>query len=324
MNSDIKAYACYNINKTDRGCSSSGGIYILLARKVLENQGKVFAVCYDNNFEAFHKEIISEEDLLQSVGAKYMPSKLKDTFPKIKKYLSEGKQVMFVGTPCQCAGLKKYLGNEYDKLICVDIVCHGVPSRMVWRKYLQNVNNGKKLERLNMRDKSSGWSKYQYSWKLEYKDMVKLIPQEEIGFMKGFTSDYYLRPSCYKCQFKGIERKTDFTLGDYWGVWDIQPKMDDNKGTSLVLVHTSKGKRLFEKIVDNLVIQEANLEDAIRYNPSIIYSSEKKDLRKKFFKKMKSEDDIEKIVEEISKSKLSYIIKRKTKTIIKKLFGQIS
>lgn len=321
MNSDIKAYACYNINKTDRCFSSSGGIYILLARKVLENQGKVFAVCYDNHFEAFHKEITSEEDLLQSVGSKYMPSKLKNTFFEIKKYLSEGKQVMFVGTPCQCVGLKNYLRNEYDKLICVDIICHGVPSRMVWRKYLQNINNGKKLEQLNMRDKSSGWSKYQYSWKLEYRDMVKYIPQEEIGFMKGFTSDYYLRPACYECQFKGLERKTDVTLGDYWGVWDIQPKMDDNKGTSLVLVHTSKGKNLFEKIVDNLVIQEADLEGAIQYNPSIIYSSEKNDQREIFFKKMKSEDDIEKIIEEMTESRLSNVIKRKTKKIIEKLFG---
>ena len=322
MDLKSKAYACWNIKEEERRYSSSGGIYVLLAKEIIKNNGVIFAVCYDEKFEAVHMQIELEEDLFQSMGSKYMPSKLNDTFISVKRILLQGRQVMFVGTPCQCAGLKKYIGEKDDNLICIDMVCHGVPSRSVWRNYLQNLDKNKLLEYLNMRDKSSGWSRYQYSWKMKYKDDTeKVILQENIPFMKGFTMDFYLRPSCYECQFKGINRSADITLGDFWGAWEMQPEMDDNKGTSLILIHSRKGERLIEKISSNLKIQEVDIEAAVKYNPSIIKSPLKSPQRRIFFQKMKSEDNIEKIITEITKQKLIDRIIIKSKYFIGKIFG---
>lgn len=316
-----KAYACYNKNSEYRKKSSSGGIYVLLAEEILRRDGAVFAVCYDENFETVHREIRTIDELVASMGSKYIPSRLNDSFFRIKKHLLEGRWVLFVGNPCQCEGLRAFLGKDYDTLILVDFVCHGVPSRVVWRKFLSLINTDGELTELNMRDKSSGWSKYQYSWRMQYNnDKNKLIPQEDISYMRGFTSDYYLRPSCYECRFKGIERVTDITLGDYWGVWDIQPDMDDNRGTSLVLIHSDKGLHFFGKIQSKIESKEAVLDKAIEYNPSIIRSAVKSQKREQFFEKLHQGEDFCSIIKELNKQSSENRVKSKGKAILKKIF----
>lgn len=291
----------------------------MIAQQIIQSQGIVYAVCYDEKFETVHREIKTEQELLPSLGSKYIPSHLADTFVKIKKNLTSGNLVLFVGTPCQCAGLWKFLGKNYNNLICVDFVCHGVPSRVAWRKFLSEINADKSLITLNMRDKSSGWSKYQYSWRLQYKERpAKIILQSKIPFMRGFVADIYLRPSCYKCQFKGVDRSTDITLGDYWGVWDLQADMDDNKGTSLVLIHTDKGQRLFEVIKDNIIWKEAHIHEAIRYNLSIVQSAKLTEKREKFFNALKQGKNFDNIINKLLKDNLFDNAKRKSKAIIKK------
>lgn len=320
MDIKTKAFACFNKNLDIRRNSSSGGIYFLLAREVIKQQGIVYAVCYDEKFEAIHREIYTEDEIISSLGSKYIPSRLGDTFKKIKRNLLSGKWVLFVGTPCQCAGLQKYLCKDYDTLICVDFVCHGVPSRTAWRKYLSLINSNNSLLGLNMRDKSSGWSKYQYSWNIQYNNKKdSIISQNRIPFMTGFTSNLYLRPSCYECKFKGINRLTDITLGDYWGVWDIQPEMDDNQGTSLVLIHSEKGKNLFESIRNQIDVEEAFLEKAIQYNPSMISSAVYTYRRDQFFEKLFSGENFDQIIKELTQQSFKNKLKSKGKQLIKKI-----
>lgn len=187
--------------------------------------------------------------------------------------------------PCQVAGLKSFLRKEYVNLFCVDFVCHGVPSPMVWEKYIQYRadadNDGVLPEHINLRCKESGWSRYSYSVDFQYSSGKRYCRKNnEDPFMRLFVNDYILRESCSDCQFKGTERVSDITLGDFWGIWDVAPEMDDNKGTSLVLIHSLKGERLLDSIMDKIKLQTVTMEQACQENPSLLCSSVHKSERK--------------------------------------------
>lgn len=300
----MKAYACYNKQEEIRKLSSSGGVFALLATAIIDAGGIVFAVCYDENFETEHREITSLENLIPSLGSKYIPSRLSDTFKKVQNYLINGKRILFVGTPCQCVGLKRFLGQEYDDLWLIDLVCHGVPSKIAWRKYLEEID-GMQLKAINMRDKTMGWTEWKYNWSLLYKDgSKKIIPQNQVSFMRGFVKDIYLRPSCYECCFKGANRVSDITIGDYWGVWNEQPEMDDNKGISLVIIHTDKGNVLLNCIRDCMQISKVSFDKVVRYNPSIMESAKVTEKRKLFFEKIKSAERFETIIKDLTEDSL--------------------
>lgn len=187
--------------------------------------------------------------------------------------------MLFAGTPCQTAGLKSYLKKEYENLFTVDFVCHGVPSPEVWKNYVkyrsEQDNEGELPYRINLRSKHTGWSRYHYSNLYEYAGEKKYSAQSSSDlFMRLFVGDYINRESCADCQFKGYDRVSDITLGDFWGIWDIAPEMDDDQGTSLVLTHSEKGNWLLEKIAGNIKLKEVSLEEASRQNPSLIRSSQ--------------------------------------------------
>ena len=247
----------------------------MLAEKVLEEEGVVYAACYGEELEVIHRKITNAEELKASRGSKYVSSKLGSTFIEIRNELRMGKKVLFTGTPCQCEGLLSFLQEKTENLICVDFICHGVPGRTAWRAYLDSLKKrGINPYKINMRDKSTGWSKYHYSWHITDKKGKEIYQLQSANpYMKGFIRDLYIRPSCRMCQFKGTDRKTDITLGDYWGCWKIQPDMDDDKGTSLILVHTDKGMKYFDFIKNNIICENVIEENAVKYNPSIIRSS---------------------------------------------------
>lgn len=173
-----------------------------------------------------------------------------------------------------------------------------------------------------MRDKSTGWSRCKYSWKLQYLNHAVTIPQNQIPYMKGFISDLYLRPSCYECRFKGLERESDITLGDYWGVWDIQPEMDDNRGTSLVLINTEKGRKLFDTISSSLDYCFTSIERAASFNPSIVSSAKLTDKREEFFRRLDTGENVESIISSITKQPLKRRIINKAKSAIKKIIDR--
>lgn len=280
------ALAAFTKDEEIRKESSSGGIFTEIAKYVLLNDGVVFGAAYSNNWHVEHIEIKEVGNLNKLRGAKYSESKLANTYDRIKKYLNKDILVLFSGTPCQVAGLKSFLKRDYSNLICIDFICHGIPSPVAWSNYIQErmkldgVNH--KPISINQRSKITGWSNYNYSCVIEYENNLKY--QSLSGsdmYMKLFCNDYILRESCANCHFKGFDRCSDITLGDFWGIWNIDVKMDDNKGTSLIMLHSDKSKDLITNISDKIVLKEVSLEDASRENPAILYSSKEKSEREK-------------------------------------------
>ena len=271
------AHAAYTMDTKVRMESSSGGIFFELSKEVLKQSGVVYGAAYDKKFRVTHRCVDQYENLDALHGAKYSQSDLGECFPEIKKRLECGQQVLFSGTPCQVSGLQSFLGRGYENLICIDFVCHGVPSPMVWEKYVLYRSNldsqGSLPQYINLRCKKSGWSKYAYSIDFFYEDGARyLCRNSEDEIMKMFVGDYILRKSCGYCQEKGYERKSDITLGDFWGIWDVAPEMDDNKGTSLILVHSEKGYSMLKQINNRIKIKEVKLNQASQMNRAMIKS----------------------------------------------------
>lgn len=274
-------YAVKYQNESIRSESSSGGVFTLLAECILNDSGVVFGARFDKDWTVIHDYVETKEDLKYFRGAKYMQSKLDGAYMQAELFLKAGRKVMFTGTPCQIAGLKKYLKREYNNLLTVDFICHGVPSSKVWKLYLSNElkNMSKELsiDTISFRAKDSGW--HNYSVKLTTVDSRGIRSDlRNIFFnnvyMRLFLSDLILRPSCYKCLSKSGRSGADVTLGDFWGVEKKHSDFDDDKGVSLVLVNSDKG------ISDNLRHDDVSfklisLKEAIEHNNSYVASPKK-------------------------------------------------
>lgn len=270
-----KAYAAYSKDEAVRMQSSSGGIFTEVAKAILANGGVVFGAAYNARFEVVHTCVDSEAELAKLRGAKYAQSDLRGIFAKVKAILDNGQQVLFSGTPCQVGGLKAYLRKDYVNLVTVDFVCHSVPSPMAWQEYVkyraQQDNSGNLPQSIDLRSKTTGWSRYQYSNRFLYDDgSIHAAKSGESLYMKLFVGGYINRESCDNCRFKGYHRISDLTIGDFWGIWDIEPEMDDNKGTSVVLVQSDRGAELLQKLADRLAIRSVSLEEASRQNQAML------------------------------------------------------
>lgn len=277
-------FAAWNKNDKIRRVSSSGGIFTIIAEWIISNEGVVFGAGYDENFNVVHKEIITENDLEELRGSKYVQSDIGESYRRAKLHLKNNRLVLFTGNPCQIAGLYNYLDKDYPNLYTSDLVCHGVPSPKVFDKYKEYLEDkyGSKIKTISFRDKKHGWKTYSLSTKFsngkEYSKNLKEDP-----FLLGFLRNYYLRPSCYACLYSKIPRSADITLGDYWGVESRYPELDNNMGVSLLLVNSEKGIFLLESIKEGLEIYEIDLEHAIKHNPCIIKPVNKPKDRDKFF-----------------------------------------
>lgn len=281
-----KAYAALSKDDGIRMESSSGGVFSELAKLVLQANGIVYGASYDKDFKVKHIGIENVELLGKLRGAKYSQSDLSTIFQTIKMRLDTDRQVLFSGTPCQIGGLKAFLKRDYNNLFCIDFVCHGVPSPLVWRKYVEFRaridDNSNAPEYINLRNKESGWSHYSYKVEFAYPGRKRyLCRNNEDLFMNLFVKNYILRRSCSDCHFKGYNRVADITLGDFWGIWDIIPDMDDNKGTSLVLTHSDKGEKLLKSAADNLRYNQVTLAQATMMNTSLLKSSSSQPSRDK-------------------------------------------
>ena len=272
------AYAAYSSNPVIRSESSSGGIFSEVSRVILAQGGVVFGAAYNRDFAVRHIAVEREADLKLLRSAKYAQSYLGETFQFVDRLIKENRKVLFSGTPCQVAGLKAFLHKDYDNLFSIDFVCHAVPSPMAWSQYVkyraEQDNNGMMPLAINLRSKVTGWSRYRYSNVFEYENgKVNTCSSSDSLFMKLFIGDYICRPSCENCPFKGYSRISDLTLGDFWGIWDIKPEMDDNGGTSLILCQSDHGAKLLEGIADKLVMKQVTLEEASRQNSSMLTAS---------------------------------------------------
>ncbi|WP_195467396.1 Coenzyme F420 hydrogenase/dehydrogenase, beta subunit C-terminal domain [Clostridium sp. D43t1_170807_H7] len=315
---DSIVYACKNKDESIRMDSSSGGIFTLLCEFIIKKGGVVFGAAFDKNFNVYHCYSETIEGCAKFRGSKYVQSVIGDTYKQVKKFLNEGKLVLFSGTPCQISGLDTYLMKKYENLIMIDIACHGVPSPVVYRKYIDSIKklNSSKIENIQFREKSNGWK--DYNFKVTFNDGSFTQKMTDNIYMKGFLWDLYLRPSCYSCKFKKPVTSADITLADYWGVQNIHPKFDDDKGVSLILVNTDRGKEIIDNISKKMDIIKTDYNFAIKNNPSIVMASNYNNKKDKFFKYI-DKNDIEKNIIRFTRVSITDKIIRKSKKIVKKL-----
>lgn len=288
-----KAYAAICTREEIRQQSTSGGVFTLLAEWIFDRGGVVFGAEYNEDFSVSHCVITQEDNLQKLRTAKYAQSTLDDTFAKVQEELKSGKYVLFSGTPCQVSGLQAYLKKPCERLITVDVVCHGVPSPKVWQHYIdyrrEHDAPGCKIDTINLRSKVTGWPGYSVCFSYRNGTCYSAKNNED-PFLRGFVGDYYLRPSCYECDFKGISRNSDFTLADYWGVWSQLPEYNDGKGTSLVLLHSSIAQQIWSQIQTDLRCQELDPLKAVEENPSALRASRKPQNREDFWDRYETED----------------------------------
>ena len=257
-----KVYAVQHKDEEIRAKSRSGGIFTALSDEVLEHRGVVYGCVLNEDFKAVHVRAEDKKDRDQMRSSKYIQSKMGDVFKNIKMDLESGREVLFSGTSCQVAGLKGFLGRDYKNLLCVDIVCHGVPSPKVWEQYLtwQEKKNGLKVQSVDFRNKKD------YGWR-DHKETLYFENGQKTS-STVFTTLFYghsiLRPSCYECPFKNVMHPGDITIADYWGIEKAAPEFNDNKGVSLVLINNEKGARAFETVKEQLRWKATRLEDSMQ------------------------------------------------------------
>lgn len=288
------AYACYNKNEDVRLLSSSGGMFTLFAEWILKQGGVVFGASYDEKLVVKHIFVDNIEDLDKLRGSKYVQSVIGETFRQAKEILQTGRLVLYTGTPCQINGLLLYLGKEYDNLYTQDIICHGVPSPKLWDIYLrrqEKLHNSKvdATKYPSFRSKVLGWLNFSMSIHFE-KNIEYSESHSKDLFMKAFLGNLCLRPSCYKSNCKGLHRNSDITLADFWGVNNLMPDMFDDKGTSILLINTEKGKKLFDEIKDLSVYKKTDLKTAVKNNALVYIASPRPWNRNKFMRNMSSCD----------------------------------
>ena len=314
---DRTAYAACSDKEEIRLKSSSGGMFSVFAEYVLNQGGVVFGAAYSNDRKrAEHIFVDSVGDLEKLRESKYVQSDISFSFKAAKRFLDDGKNVLFSGTPCQIAGLKSYLKKEYDNLITLDIICHGVPSPKVWKEYVKYKENeyGSRCTAVSVRDKSEGWNKYSYKMEFENGAVFKELARDNY-YNKAFLSNIDLRNSCYNCEFKAGKSGSDITLADFWGIEEICSDMNDNKGTSLILINTVVGQKIFVSIKEDIKYEVVDFEIALSQNQSYYVSAKKNKKRKKFFKSL-DKNGVKFSMEKYTRSSCLHKIKRFVKRIL--------
>lgn len=275
-------YAALHKNKKVRKISSSGGIFYALAKKHIYQGGVVCAARMDYGTQKVKHDFLDEtnfKDIAEFCGSKYVESDLGNCFEAINEYLQNDRKVLFVGTPCQAAALKRFVSDDKN-LLCCDFICHGVPGRKVFKLYLDEKQKllGDKVNRVQFRNKQKGWKLYSMYIKTNKKDYCSAYCKD--SYLRAFRADLDLRPSCYQCSFKSIRRISDITLGDFWGIRQYIKGIHDYYGVSYVAVQTEKGNAAFQSIASQLEVYK--MDSSILYQPALTQSAELSEQRDKF------------------------------------------
>lgn len=268
----LKTFGAWNKDYTIRKDSSSGGIFTIIATKILQDNGYVVGAAFDSNFYVHHIIIDNINSLYRLRGSKYLQSNIGTTYKQIFKLLKSNKKILFTGTPCQIAGLKSYLRNkEYPNLYTIDLVCHGTPSPLIFQDYkrwLEKKYNST-IKDFQFRDKK--WSWIRYNTKATFTNNTTYWGTwEEDIFMRGFLRDLYLRESCYNCHYTNLQRQGDITIADFWGYVPAKSEIDNkDSGISLVIVNSEKGNELFTACNKNMIWYNKDPQIAIRGNRAL-------------------------------------------------------
>ena len=266
----IEVYASKSKSEEIRMMSSSGGMFYEIAKYILDNDGVVYGVIFDESFHAKHSRTENIDGIKKMMGSKYSQSELGKIYAQVKNDLQEGRLVLFTGTPCQVVGLNNFLQNiDKSNLVLVDLICHGTPSPKLFKEYIQFLEKvkGKKVKEYYHRSKINGWIQTESvvfeNEKIDYKSRLSQT------WKRIFYTDLALRPTCYNCKYTNTNRPSDITIGDFWGIENYNSKFADNKGISLVLLNTVRGKEIFNNISKNLDIDKRKIDEAIVKNPQL-------------------------------------------------------
>lgn len=286
LSSDTDCYAAM-AKDSIRETSSSGGAFTVLANSILKDGGYVCGAAFDKKAIVHHIAINGEKDLLKLQKSKYIQSDTSSIWQQLQTCLSTGKNVLFSGTPCQCAAVQSAFA-EYKNLYIVDILCMGVASQDCWKKYLKEEFPNTKINDINFRHKSAGWSQ-QLQLLIQFDTENIIIPFQESSYFLGFLKAITIRESCKTCKYAGSKRTGDITIGDFWGIDSYDKNLNDNKGTSLLLTNTDRGRQLLSKTQkDFKLLKKVPLEIAKRGNMALSQPAKTNPKSNIFWKNYKS------------------------------------
>ena len=307
-----EVFAFQNRDKETLYKCASGGAFASLANLVIEHNGTIYGVVYDDNMKVCHAKAESIEDLEKMYSSKYVQGDTKEVFAQAKTDLDNGKTVLFSGTPCQIAGLKSFLRKDYEKLLTVDLVCHGVPSPKVFEMYKKEFMTKRPqdewLLNIDFRSKVEGWSPSLVTTTTTTTTTTTHAAKDD--FMQAFLSNLSINDSCLNCQFNKLPRIADLSLGDFWGVDKYDQSMNDNKGLSIVLVNSEKGQFWFNQIKTQGLCKEIPLDFVIKNNPNIYGSSKPHAKREEFFEDINNGKSLKECVKKYCKTPIHIFIYR--------------
>jgi len=289
----LQVSAAKHTNENVRRNSSSGGVFSAIAGGIIKQSGVVFGAKFDESWNVIHSYAENMDEATAFRGSKYVQSSIGECYKDAEQFLKKGRIVLFTGTPCQIAGLKKFLGKEYENLYTIDFICHGVPSPYVWKKYVETLQQGgvdggntaspslynrSVITRLLFRDKTAGWRKSGFSAErgvpqenshnsvspLKHTQRYKYEILQSNIFLRGFLQNLYLRPSCYHCHFRNCKSGSDVTIADFWGIQKLMPDFDDDKGCSLIIEKTQRFQTFLQK--------DLNIRNISSENYSLVFS----------------------------------------------------
>lgn len=287
------AYIFQNKDDQVRRESTSGGAFTAIAEYVLNKNGVVFGVCFDDDFNVIHKGIENKDELWRFRNSKYVQSNPLNTFKEVKENLEADRYVCYSGTSCQIEGLKRFLQKDYEKLVLVDVVCRAVPSPLVWKKYLElRKKEYKDIKNIMFRDKYYGYKYSNFSIynkdnnkEKEYHSGVETDP-----YLRAFFSNICDRPSCYECKFKKGNRESDITIWDCFEVEKYNKKLDDDKGTTRILANSIKGNRIISELAKTNIVEEITYEEATKGFLAMFQSVRNNIRREEFFEDINNLD----------------------------------
>ena len=348
----IHILAARNKDEEELLASSSGGLFIVIAQKVIKDGGVVFGAKFDSDWNVIHSYADTMEGVKAFMGSKYVQSRIGNTFSVAKDFLKAGRKVLFTGTSCQIAALKNFLRKDYDNLLTIDVICHGVPSPKVWRKYLEEIKGNApggvknsvssplnppisernalssagmmKIMGISFRDKRISWKKYSFALTLAKpsgdgkQNTVSLSHiHREDSYMRLFLSNLILRPSCYRCPAKGGRSLSDLTIADYWGIEDAHPEFDDERGVGLLIVNSKRSESWIDW--EKLSFITTSLPDAVNSNFSYYKSVIPPEKRTQAFLLINSGKSTEEVVKKLLRISILTGLKSKIKIIMKRI-----
>lgn len=280
------AYLFINSNQYERNLSSSGGFFKCVADLILDAGGVVYGAAFADDFSIEHVRCENSEQLYPLMGSKYVQSRIGDTFRQAQNDLEHGKTVLFSGTSCQVAGLKNFLGREYDSLYTVDLICQGTPSPEAWKRYLEDYHDDEDIRYIDFRYKSDGWWNWGLRLQYAHKDYFSKARGGHDPYMSAFLQGISLNEPCYDCKFRSMQRVSDFFIGDAWNINRIRVHMDDNRGITTVFVNSEKGLKLFKQLEKQDICFSISLEDALKFREDLLSKKEMPSQRAAFIENL--------------------------------------